>query len=173
VLAELRRLRPEIYFGVSVTTRPQRPGEVNGVHYHFVSYDEFRHMVEAGELLEHAEYAGRHYGTPRRPLERELDAGRPALLEIELRGARQVRAAVPDARLVMLLPPSWDALVTRLTGRGTEDSETVARRLAAARAELAAAAEFDDTVVNADVRRCAEQLVALVVGPGHRAGARR
>ncbi|MBB4964604.1 guanylate kinase [Saccharothrix violaceirubra] len=165
VLAELRRMGPDIHFSVSVTTRKPRPGEVDGVHYHFVDLPEFHKMVANGELLEHAEFAGNHYGTPREPVERALAAGTPSLLEIELQGARQVRAAMPEARLVMLAPPSWGVLVDRLTGRGTEDPAVVARRLEIAREELAAEPEFDEVVVNADVRSAATGLLNLVVGP--------
>jgi guanylate kinase len=172
VLAELRRLRPEIHVSVSVTTRSPRPGEVDGAYYHFVDSGEFHRMAQAGELLEYAEYASIYYGTSRRPVEQALAAGRPVVLETEVQGARQVRTAMPDAQLAMVLPPSWDALVERLTGHGTEDPAIVARRLAAARAELAAAGECDVTVVNSDVRSAAAQLVALVVGLGHRAGVR-
>ncbi|GGM71167.1 guanylate kinase [Longimycelium tulufanense] len=166
VLAELRRLNPDIFFSVSVTTRSPRPGEVDGVHYHFVDPAEFQRMALAGELLEHAEYAGNQYGTPRGPVEAALAAGRPALLEIELQGARQVRRAMPEAQLVMLLPPSWEDLVHRLSGRGTEEPALVARRLAVARQELDARDEFDATVVNTDVRTAAAKLLTLVVGPG-------
>ncbi|WP_433262612.1 guanylate kinase [Actinosynnema sp. CS-041913] len=165
VLAELRRMRPDVHFSVSVTTRKPRPGEVDGVHYRFVDVQEFRRMAAAGELLEHAEFAGNCYGTPREPVERALASGRPSLLEIELQGARQVRAAMPEARLVMLAPPSWEDLVRRLTGRGTEDPAVVARRLEIAREELAAEPEFDQVVVNADVRSAAARLLDLVVGP--------
>jgi guanylate kinase len=166
VLAELRRREPDIYFSVSVTTRRPRPGEVDGVHYHFVDRQTFDRMVADGELLEHAEYAGNCYGTPRGPVVQALESGRPALLEIELQGARQVRAAMPEAQLVMLAPPSWEDLVGRLTGRGTEDPAVVARRLEVARDELAAEKEFDEVVVNADVRSAAVDLLTLVVGPG-------
>ncbi len=165
VLAELRRMGPDVHFSVSVTTRKPRPGEVDGVHYHFVDVPEFRKMVADGELLEHAEFAGNCYGTPREPVERALAAGTPSLLEIELQGARQVRAAMPGAQLVMLAPPSWEDLVDRLTGRGTEDPAVVARRLEIAREELAAEPEFDQVVVNADVRSAASRLLDLVVGP--------
>jgi guanylate kinase len=165
VLAELRSEAPEVYFSVSVTTRPPREGEVDGVHYHFVDSAEFDRMVEAGEMLEHAYYAGNRYGTPRRPVEQALAAGRAAVLEIELQGARQVRRNMPDAQLVMLLPPSWETLVDRLTGRGTEDPEIVRERLETARQELAARSEFDATVVNADVRSATSELVRLVLGP--------
>ncbi|MDQ3405956.1 MAG: guanylate kinase [Actinomycetota bacterium] len=163
VVAELRRLHPDVYFSVSVTTRSPRPGEVDGEHYHFVDLAEFQRMAAAGELLESAEYAGNHYGTPRAPVDAALAAGHPAVLEIELQGARQVRVSMPEARLVMLVPPSWDVLVARLTGRGTEDEAVVARRLVVARDELAAAREFDEVVVNADVREAARELLTLVL----------
>jgi guanylate kinase len=172
VVAEVRRRHPGVWVSVSVTTRRQRPGEVDGVHYHFVDRDTFLRMVDHDELLEHAEYAGNLYGTPRRPVEEALAAGTPAVLEIELQGARQVRKAMPEARLVMLAPPSWEALVDRLAGRGTEDPEVVRRRLDVARDELAAAEEFDAVVVNTDVRAAAAELLTLVVGPGPGAAAR-
>ncbi|WP_053733391.1 guanylate kinase [Nocardia sp. NRRL S-836] len=165
VLAELRRQQPDIYFSVSVTTRKPRPGETDGVHYHFVDREKFQQMIDAGEFLEHAEFAGNCYGTPRRPVEEALASGRPALLEIELQGARQVRVAMPQAQLVMLAPPSWEHLVDRLTGRGTEHPEVVERRLAIAREELAAEKEFDEVVVNADVQSAAADLLSLMVGP--------
>ncbi|EIE98689.1 guanylate kinase [Saccharomonospora glauca] len=164
VVAELRRLCPDIYFSVSVTTRPPRAGEVDGEHYHFVDRETFEAMARGGELLEHAEFAGNRYGTPRAPVERMLRAGRPAVLEIELKGARQVRRAMPDAQLVMLLPPSWEELVDRLTGRGTEHDDAVRARLREAEKELAAADEFDARIVNDDVRTAARQLLSLVIG---------
>ncbi|MFI9388020.1 guanylate kinase [Kutzneria sp. NPDC052558] len=164
VLSELRGLGEDVYYSVSVTTRKPRPGEVDGEHYHFVDRDEFDRMVSAGELLEHAEYAGNCYGTPRRPVEAALERGTPAILEIELQGARQVRRAMPEAQLVMLMPPTWEVLVTRLTGRGTEDPAVVQRRLEVAERELAAAEEFDEVLVNSDVRAVARELLTLVVG---------
>jgi guanylate kinase len=164
VINELRVRSPEIYFSVSATTRPPRAGEVDGVHYHFVDRDEFQRMVRAGEMLEYAEYAGNLYGTPRGPVERALASGRSAVLEIELQGARQVRRAMPEAQLVMLLPPSWDELVDRLIGRGTEDPEVVRRRLETARKELEARSEFDAAVVNADVQAATSELIRLVTG---------
>ncbi|WP_370942626.1 guanylate kinase [Amycolatopsis sp. cg5] len=164
VVGELRRLRPDIFYSVSVTTRKPRPGEVDGVHYHFIDRAAFDAMVAKGELLEHAEFTGNCYGTPRAAVERALAEGRPAVLEIELQGARQVRAAMPQARLVMLMPPSWEELVGRLTGRGTEAEAAVQARLAEAERELAAAGEFDERLVNAEVRTAAEQLLDLIVG---------
>ncbi|HLH57821.1 MAG TPA: guanylate kinase [Streptosporangiaceae bacterium] len=164
VVAELRRCCPELWLSVSVTTRPPRAGEADGREYHFVGRREFDRMVEAGELLEWAEFAGNCYGTPRRPVEERLAAGVPVLLEIDLAGARQVRRSMPDARLVFLAPPSWEELVRRLTGRGTEPPDVVRRRLEVARHELAAESEFDLTLVNTSVREVCRQLVALVVG---------
>ncbi len=163
VAASVREHHPEVWLSVSVTTRPPRPGEVDGVHYHFVTQEEFDALVAQGELLEHAVVHGRHsYGTPRRPVLDALAAGRMALLEIDLQGARQVRRTMPEALFVFLAPPSWDVLVERLVGRGTEDAAERERRLATARVELGAQAEFDVTVVNDDVRRAAEELVSLM-----------
>ncbi len=171
VLAAVRRRHPDVWVSVSATTRQRRPGEVDGVHYHFVADAEFDRMVAEGELLEHASYAGARYGTPRAPVLAQLDRRGPALLEIELQGARQVRAAMPDARLVFLAPPSWDELVRRLTGRGTEDEDRVRRRLEVARQELAAESEFDEVVVNDDVERAADALVRLMQIPAPQAAA--
>jgi guanylate kinase len=170
VVGELRKLEPDIYFSVSVTTRRPRPGEVDGAHYHFVERAEFDEMIADGRLLEWAEFAGNRYGTPREPVEKALAEGRPAILEIELQGARQVRTAMPEARLVMLMPPSWDELVGRLTGRGTENEAAVQARLVEAERELAAAGEFDHRVVNADVRDAAEHLLSLITGEQFAAG---
>lgn len=164
VVTALRELHPGLYFSVSVTTRQPREGEVDGEHYHFIDRAAFDAMVADGELLEHAEFAGNCYGTPRAPVEAALRAGRPAVLEIELQGARQVRAAMPEARLVMLLPPSWGELVGRLTGRGTEADDAVKARLSEAERELAAAGEFDAQVVNADVQTAARELLDLITG---------
>lgn len=163
VIAVVRRRHPDVWLSVSVTTRSPRPGEVDGVQYHFVPQDEFDRMVEAGELLEHASFAGGSYGTPRRPVLEQLAAGRPALLEIELQGARQVRRAMPDARLVFLKPPSFEELTRRLEGRGTEAPERVLQRLELAMGEMAAEAEFDVTVVNDDLERAADRLVELMI----------
>ena len=163
VSAYVREHFPEVWLSVSATTRRPRPGEVDGVHYHFVDEEEFARMESAGELLESAVVHGRnHYGTPRRPVEQALRSHRMALLEIDLQGARQVREAMPEAYFVFLAPPSWDELVRRLVGRGTEDEEEREARLATARRELEAAAEFDVTIVNDEVRHAAEQLVSLM-----------
>jgi guanylate kinase len=168
VAAYIRAHHPEIWISVSATTRPPRPGERDGVHYWFVTDDEFDRMVADKELLEWAVVHGKErYGTPRRPVEEALAAGRVALLEIDLQGARQVHEAMPDALMVFLAPPTWDELVRRLVGRGTESAEERERRLATARLELAAEAEFDGTIVNTQIHDAAEELVALMVGrPG-------
>jgi guanylate kinase len=161
VAADVRRRYPQVWLSVSVTTRPPRTGEIDGVHYHFVDSVGFDRMVEAGELLEWAVVHGVHrYGTPRRPVEAALSAGRPALLEIDLQGARQVRRTMPEAFFVFLAPPSWDEMVRRLVGRGTETAEERARRLETAKDELAAEAEFDVTIVNDDVHRATDELVS-------------
>jgi guanylate kinase len=161
--AWLREHHPEIWISVSVTTRRQRPGEVDGVHYHFVSDDEFDQMVAGEELLEWAVvHQHARYGTPRTPVIQALAEARPALLEIDLQGARQVRDRMPQARFVFLAPPSWDELVRRLVGRGTEDEAERERRLATARAELAAEEEFDATVVNRTIPAAGEELVELM-----------
>lgn len=164
VVHELRALYPDLWFSVSATTREQRPGEVDGRDYHFVTPAAFDRMIKAGELLEWAEIHGgiHRSGTPREPVERRLAAGQPALVEVDLNGARALRAAVPEAFLVFLAPPSWDDLVERLTGRGTEPSEVVERRLRTAKEEIAAQDEFDAVVVNTDVRSAAEDLLTLV-----------
>lgn len=162
VVAELNRTCPGIWISVSVTTRRPRPGEVDGREYHFVDDSEFDRLVADGALLEWAQFAGNRYGTPREPLNAKLEAGIACLLEIDLAGARQVKRAVPDARLVFLAPPSWDELVRRLTGRGTESAEVMDRRLAVARDELAAAGEFEVTLVNTSVKDVCRQLVALM-----------
>jgi guanylate kinase len=162
VIAELNRSCPQIWISVSVTTRKPRAGEVNGREYHFVDDKEFDRLVASGALLEWARFAGNRYGTPSVPLNEKIEAGVSCLLEIDVAGARQVRRAAVDARLVFLAPPSWDELVRRLTGRGTEPPEVLARRLTAARDELAAAAEFDVTLVNTSVQDVCRQLVALM-----------
>ena len=164
VLAELRSRRPAVHFSVSVTTRPPRPGEREGEHYHFIDRASFDRMVADGDLLEHADYAGNSYGTPRMPVLAALAAGLPTLLEIEVQGAMQIRAALPQALLVMLVPPSWPDLVRRLTGRATEDPAIVQRRLQLARQELDMADQFDLTVVNDDVKRTSDRLLTLLFG---------
>ncbi len=168
VTAWVRAHHPEIWISVSATTRRRRPGETDGVHYHFVSDEEFDRLVADDELLEWAVvHKGARYGTPRRPVLDALAEGRPALLEIDLQGARQVRERMPEARFVFLAPPSWDELVDRLVGRGTEDEAERERRLETAREELAAEPEFDVTIVNRRIHDAGEELVELM-RPGAR-----
>ncbi|WP_422117426.1 guanylate kinase [Brachybacterium sp. UNK5269] len=163
VSAAIRARYPQIWLSVSATTRPPRPGEIDGVHYRFVTEDEFTRLVETDQMLEWAVVHGRHrYGTPRLPVEEAVAAGRPVLLEIDLAGARQVRRTLPEARFVFLAPPDWDTLVDRLVGRGTETPEERTRRLETARRELAAESEFDVTIVNDEVPRATAELAALL-----------
>jgi guanylate kinase len=162
VVNELRRDYPEVWVSVSATTRPARPGEAHGRHYYFVDDAEFDRLVAEDALLEWAEFAGNRYGTPRQPVYERLRQGVPVLLEIDLQGAMQIRATVPDARLVFLTPPSWEELVRRLVGRGTESSEVVERRLSVARGELAHEPEFDVTLVNTEITQVCKDLVALM-----------
>ncbi|AJE39720.1 guanylate kinase [Streptomyces nodosus] len=162
VVAHMRKEHPEVWLSVSATTRKPRPGERHGVHYFFVTDDEMDKLIANGELLEWAEFAGNRYGTPRAAVLEHLEAGVPVLLEIDLQGARQVRASMPEAQLVFLAPPSWEELVRRLTGRGTESPEVIDRRLEAAKTELAAEPEFDETLVNTSVEDVARELLALM-----------
>ena len=163
VVARLRSEHPEIFVSVSATTRPPRPGEVDGVHYLFVTEPEFDALIEENALLEWAVVHGAYrYGTPKAPVLEALAAGKNALLEIDLQGARQVRETLPDARFVFLAPPSWEELVRRLTGRGTESAAQQERRLITAEAEMAAQTEFDHVVVNREIGQAVEDLVALL-----------
>jgi len=153
---------PRLELSVSATTRPPRPGERDGVEYHFLSSEEFERRVAAGEFVEHADYAGRRYGTLRSELDDRVRAGAPVVLEIEVQGARQVRQSVPDAVQVFIAPPSLEALRTRLIGRGTDDPEEVERRLRVAEAELTAQPEFAHVIVNDRLEDALERLVGLV-----------
>lgn len=159
----IRENYPDVHLSVSATTRAPRPGEVEGVNYFFVSDEEFDRLVERGEMLEWATvHNAFRYGTPRRPVDENLADGYSVLLEIDIQGARQVKAAMPQAVLVFLLPPTWDELVRRLIGRGTEGPAEQSRRLETARVELAAQHEFDYRVVNGDVAEAAEEVVDLM-----------
>jgi guanylate kinase len=162
VIELIRARSPWVWLSVSVTTRKRRDYEVDGVHYYFVDRLEFERMIASGQLLEWAEFAGNLYGTPRAPVEAHLRGGQPVLLKIDLQGARQVRAAMPDAQFVFLAPPSVGELKRRLIGRGTDDEETIRWRLAHADEEMAAESEFDVTVVNDHVERAADELIGLL-----------
>ncbi|MFV9636304.1 guanylate kinase [Mycobacterium neumannii] len=162
----LRERVPDLHFSVSVTTRAPRPGEVDGVDYSFVTPDEFDELIADGALLEWAEiHGGLHRsGTPARPVREAISADRPVLIEVDLAGARAVKSAMPEALTVFLAPPSWEELKNRLTGRGTETPEAMERRLATARAELAAQDDFDAVVVNSQLESACAELVSLLVG---------
>ena len=155
---------PELELSVSATTRPPRPGERDGSHYHFLSPEEFERRVRDGEFVEHATYSGRRYGTLRSELERRTGQGSPVVLEIEVQGARQVREAMDDALQVFIAPPSLDALRARLVGRGTDDPEQVEQRMQTAERELAARPEFAHVVVNDRLEQATDELVAIVQG---------
>jgi guanylate kinase len=163
----LRERIPDLHFSVSVTTRAPRPGEVDGVDYTFVSTERFEQLIDDGALLEWAEiHGGLHRsGTPAQPIRDAASAGHPVLIEVDLAGARAVKKAMPEAVTVFLAPPSWEALERRLSGRGTESPEVMARRLQTARAEMAAQDDFDRVVVNSRLESACAELVSLLVGP--------
>ena len=155
---------PELELSVSATTRAPRPGERDGVEYHFMTPEEFDRHLEAGNFVEHATYSGSRYGTLRSELERRLVRGTPVVLEIEVQGARQVRSAMPDAVAVFIAPPSADALRARLVGRGTDTAEQIDERMRTAERELAARPEFSHVVVNDRLEDATEQLTDIVRG---------
>ena len=163
----LRERVPDLYFSVSVTTRAPRPGEVDGVDYKFVSAEQFQQLIDEGALLEWAEiHGGLHRsGTPAQPVREAIAAGHPVLIEVDLAGARAVKAAMPEALTVFLAPPDWETLERRLTGRGTETPEVIDRRLATAKAEMAAKDDFDRVVVNSELESACAELVSLLVDP--------
>jgi guanylate kinase len=162
----LRERIAELHFSVSATTRAPRPGEVDGVDYYFVTPARFQQLIDEGALLEWAEiHSGLHRsGTPARPIRDATAAGHPVLVEVDLAGARAVKQAMPEAITVFLAPPSWEALESRLVGRGTETAEVIERRLATARTELAAQDDFDEVVVNSQLESACAELVSLLVG---------
>lgn len=161
--------RPDLVLSVSATTRDRRNGEVDGVHYHFLSEREFDQLVAEDGFLEWAAFGGRRYGTPWSSVRRAMDAGRHVVLEIETQGAAQVRARFPEALLIFLAPPSFEALAERLRGRGTDDEARIAERLRLARDEIARADEFDHVVVNAEVDATVAEVARILaedLGPG-------
>ncbi|MEW6495472.1 MAG: guanylate kinase [Cyanobacteriota bacterium] len=162
LLRSLLARHPELYFSISATTRQPRPGEVEGVHYYFVSREKFEQMVTAGELLEWAEFAGNYYGTPRTPVERQIQQGRSVILEIEVVGARKIHDTFPTALRIFLLPPSLAELERRIRGRGQDSEEAIARRLERAKAEIDAADEFDVQIVNDNLEAALVRLEAVI-----------
>ena len=163
VVRHLLAEHPEFQVSVSATTRSPRPGEVDGVDYYFWTQERFDEAVANNELLEYATVHGMNrYGTPRKPVEDALAAGKHVVVEIDIQGAKQVKATMPEAMTIFIMPPSWDELVRRLSSRGTEDAAEQERRLETAVIELAAANSFDYTVVNDEVAKCAAQVVELM-----------
>lgn len=162
VVGRLRETHPEVFVSVSATTRAPRPGEIDGVHYHFVDDQAFDRLIAENGLLEWAVVHRRaRYGTPRRPVEEAVARGQVVVLEIDLQGARRVRQSYPDATHIFLAPPSWDELVRRLVGRGTETEAERAARLETAQVELASASEFDEVVVNGEIEETVARLIEL------------
>lgn len=155
---------PNLYFSVSMTTRAPRPGEVDGKDYFFVTADDFQHRIDAGEMLEWADIHGglQRSGTPAGPVNDALKAGNPVLVEVDLAGARNIKRLMPEAATVFLAPPSWETLVERLTGRGTETEDVIQRRLTTAREELDAQGEFDTVVVNNDIDQAVAAIAAIL-----------
>ena len=168
LIKRLRERLPDFDLSVSATTRPPRPGEVDGRDYHFLTWEEFEQRLARGDFLEHAIYAGNMYGTPRSELDRARERGRALVLEIEVQGARQVAEALPEATQVFIAPPSEDALRERLEGRSTDSPEEIEKRLTRAREELAAGSEWQSTIVNDDLDRATDELVELAATIGGR-----
>jgi guanylate kinase len=164
LLRSLLQRHPELYLSVSATTRQPRPGEIDGQHYYFVSRDKFEQMVSEGELLEWAEYAGNYYGTPRTPVERQIQLGQSVILEIEVVGARKIHHTFPTALRLFVLPPSLAELEQRIRGRGQDSEEAIARRLSRAKAEIEAANEFDVQIVNDDMEQALLLIEAAIFG---------
>lgn len=166
VVSRLRETVPDLYFSVSMTTRAPRPGEVDGKDYFFVTPEAFQGRIDRGEMLEWADIHGglQRSGTPAGPVQEAMGVGRPVLVEVDLVGARNIKRLMPEARTVFLAPPSWDVLVQRLTGRGTETPEVIERRLTTARAELDAQGEFDVVVVNDDVDVAVRSIADILQG---------
>lgn len=162
VAARLLAEDPALYFSVSATTRAPRPGEADGVHYHFLSMEQFEKWIEEDQFLEHAQFVGNYYGTPQLYVDEAMDQGRDVLLDIEIQGADQVKRKRPDVVRIYVAPPSWEELERRLIGRGTEDMEKVQSRLARGKEEFAAAREFDYFVINDTVDHAVEEIRAIM-----------
>ncbi len=162
VVARLLATNPKLYFSVSATTRSPRPGEVDGVHYHFLTREKFQQWIDEDAFLEHAEFVENCYGTPKFYVDKAMDQGRDVILDIEIQGAQQVHEKRPDAIRIYVAPPSWDELERRLIGRGTEDMEKVRSRLARGKVEFAAAKEFDYFVINDTVDRAVDDILAIM-----------
>jgi guanylate kinase len=162
VLKEFLKTNPNAVYSVSATTRSPRPGEKNGIHYHFMSKEEFLHLIQQDGVLEYAVYSDHYYGTPREFVNQMREQGKDVILEIEVQGAMQVKQKCPDAVFVFVMPPSYQVLKDRLSGRGTEDEKTITKRLTAAKSELSRAEQYDYIVVNDQVEKAAWRLNAIV-----------
>lgn len=162
LVQRLLALHPDWFLSISATTRSPREGEIDGQSYYFLSKDQFQTWIADGKLLEWAEYAGNYYGTPREPVAAQIAQGKTVLLEIEVVGAKQIQQTFPEARRIFILPPSVDILETRLRGRGTDPESAIAKRLAQAKEELAAAPEFDYQIVNDDLEQALEELSQII-----------
>ena len=162
VVSRLLEADPTLYFSVSATTRAPRAGEADGVHYHFLTRERFQEWIDAGDFLEHAQFVGNFYGTPRRYVDEAMDQGRDVLLDIEIQGAEQIHQKRPEAVRIYIAPPSWEELERRLTGRGTEDGEKIRSRLARGREEFAAAKDFDYLVINDTVDHAVAEIRAIM-----------
>lgn len=162
VVSRLLETDPTLYFSVSATTRAPRAGEEDGVHYHFLTRERFQEWIDAGDFLEHAQFVGNFYGTPRRYVDEAMDQGRDVLLDIEIQGAEQIHQKRPEAVRIYIAPPSWEELERRLTGRGTEDTEKIRSRLARGREEFAAARDFDYLVINDTVDHAVAEIRAIM-----------
>ena len=157
----LRELSP-FEFSVSATTRAPRPGEIDGVHYHFITKEDFKHKIETGEMLEHAEYVGNYYGTPKAPVDAALAEGKNILLDIEVQGALQIKEKMPDAVMIYILPPDYETLLSRIRGRGTETEEVIQKRMTQARGEIEVFDKYDYIVTNDDFDRAAHDILAIL-----------
>ena len=157
----LRELSP-FEFSVSATTRAPRPGEIDGVHYHFITKEDFKQKIETGEMLEHAEYVGNYYGTPKAPVDAALSEGKNILLDIEVQGALQIKEKMPDAVMIYILPPDYETLLSRIRGRGTETEEVIQKRMTQARGEIEVFDQYDYIVTNDDFDRAAHDILAIL-----------
>ena len=162
VLGKLLREDPNVFYSVSATTRAPRPGEIDGVHYHFITKEDFKHKIETGEMLEHAEYVGNYYGTPKAPVDAALAEGKNILLDIEVQGALQIKEKMPDAVMIYILPPDYETLLSRIRGRGTETEEVIQKRMTQARGEIEVFDKYDYIVTNDDFDRAAHDILAIL-----------
>ncbi|WP_193194232.1 guanylate kinase [Nostoc sp. MG11] len=164
LMRSLLQRHPELYYSISVTTRSPRPGEIDGKNYHFISRSKFEQLIAQSELLEWAEFAGNYYGTPREAVLNQIRSGKLVVLEIELEGARQIRASFPSALSIFILPPSFNELEKRIRGRAQDSEEAIARRLRCAQEEIKAADEFDIQIVNDDFETALKDIEAALFG---------